>query len=58
MSRLFSRFEPVMKLILREMLTAIYWDAAEVEDPSDWNEEDLYARLTFFEHNVHMRKVC
>jgi len=54
-SRLFNRFEPVMKLILREMLTAIYWDAAEVEDPSGWNEEDLYARLTFFEHNVHMR---
>ena len=44
-----------MKLLLREMLMAIYWDAAEVEDPSDWSEEDLYARLTFFEHNVHMR---
>ena len=54
-SSLFGRFQPVMKLILKEMLTAIYWDAAEVEDPSDWGDEDLYARLTFFEHNVHMR---
>lgn len=52
-SNLFTRFEPVMKLVQREMLSCIYvvLDDLHPEAPpvETWSNDDLYAQTTWFE---------
>lgn len=52
-STLFTRFEPVMKLVQREMLSCIYdvFDDPLSEAPpvETWSNDDLYAQTTWFE---------
>lgn len=44
---LFKRFEPVMDLIVNEVIGCVY--ATEDSAVTGWTDDDLYARMTWFE---------